>query len=324
MRSPLRVLDYHWHCAHGYRLMALPIWTIHYLDPRRIRGWRLDQRPMPGSFGGWVDRYEPGQYDLVFMHLDNWCDRWPLRAFPFRIMDQVVGDDVPRLCIMHGRPNPGTRNREQILQVLGDGKWLICNSHRAEQEWAYPRSATIWHGYDPAEWPRATFTGRPYAVTVCSGGDTSWQYHGLGIVERLRRDIPELVWLGDQGDFACRSYAEYQRVLAGARCYVHTAQWAPMSGARTEAMLCGVPVVTTGNDDEDMLFHDGVDAIVTNNYVRIAAAVRHFLDDPDEARRVGERGRAVAEAELSQAAYQGRWQEFLSRDLGLDVGGADG
>ncbi|MDD3313250.1 glycosyltransferase family 4 protein [Pseudodesulfovibrio sp.] len=66
-----------------------------------------------------------------------------------------------------------------------------------------------------------------------------------------------------------------------------------------EAMACGLPVVThpaAGDRDNAQLelVDHGVTGLVTDNAADYAAAVKHLLTHPDEARRMGEAGRAKA------------------------------
>jgi hypothetical protein len=324
----IKVLDTPWHIVHNRRLMSIPWMHVYLFDPAGRQFWKERHRPRPEempNFGGWVRRYDPGEYDLIVLHLDNWCAGGPseLRAAPYRYLTSLIPSDdpTPQVVICHGRPNDNL-NRVRTVQML-EGRWLVLNSHIARAEWRYPWSEAIWHGYQVDEWPQAHFEEtNPYALTVCSGGDLSRFYHGIPIIERLKRDVPRFFWLGTRGDFKCSSFDQYREVLRRARCYVHTTQWAPMSGARTEAMLCGVPVVTTAMDDEACFLVDGENAFVTNDYTEMRERVQQLLKDDQLAQRIGQAGRETVRRLFSVEAYAGRWAAFLQDRVG--IGGIDG
>ena len=46
--------------------------------------------------------------------------------------------------------------RQRLVVYLGD-IIVICNSYQAQAEWQFRRSSVIWHGFDPAEFPPATY-----------------------------------------------------------------------------------------------------------------------------------------------------------------------
>ena len=205
---PLRVIDYPWHQVHLYRLHALParFWLARIRTPL----WNERQRPMPRNFAGGIDEEDisPRKFDLALLHLDQWCDRQPIRAYPYRLM-KVRTKGIPQVVIMHGTPD-GEENRQNVLRMIGDLP-VVCNSAQAAIEWdgreerldcyGRPQFRVIVHGYKVDEFYSQPLAARRREVfTICSGGSMSSEYHGLPLVLRMMRDIDgtALVWTGRQ------------------------------------------------------------------------------------------------------------------------------
>jgi len=316
----LRILDHAWHQAHSYRLHALPADFWYYqIGPRT---WNVALRPMPPNFRGFVCDYRRGEFDVILMHLDQWCDhRFPLRGMPYRIMNLIARENspgTPRICIMHGTPD-SEENRQRILKLIantpGGPPFVVCNSRQAQAEWGIERSRAIIHGYDVDEfWSERT--RRVQVITVCSGGYMSRSYHGIPLLERIRREVP-VTWIGERGDLPTfSSYREYREYLSTALVYLHTGQRSPMPGARTEAMLSGCCVVSTDNHDISDYIEHGVNGFITNDAEEMIGTLKALLAEPERAYSIGRWGRETARACFSKERYVAEWMELLG-ELGV-------
>lgn len=314
----MKILDYSWHQAHLYRLtQALPAtFTVCAL---RQPPWNLAQRPIPPNVEFVApDDIDPRDYDLAILHLDQWCDDLNLRAFPYRFMNQKV-KSIPRVVIMHGTPD-SKGNRERVLRLIGDLP-VVCNSKQAAREWdggeerldkyGLPQFRAIIHGYcdDWLNYPLALRTEG--AITICSGGDLSREYHGLPVVERLKRDV-KLTWYGPRGDKPwANNFLEYRRLLARASIYFSPTRRAPMPGARTEAMLSGCCIVSVpGNDIEDYI-DSGTNGYIVSTYSEARDVLNWLLDNPAFAFEVGQAGRKTALLAFDPWRYGQDWLRLL-------------
>lgn len=318
----LRILDTAWHLAHSYRLHALPA-RFDYFQVG-VRHWDEEIRPKPPNFGGEVADPDPSTYDLFLSHLDNWCDRSELRGTPFRVMNAIasLAPHTPRVCIMHGTPDDEI-NRQRIVRILdssigiGGSPFLVTNSQTAYEQWGLgpDRSRAIIHGYDVDEFDSSN-ERQIWAITVCSAGEISRTYHGVPMLERVRREVP-VIWLGLKGDLPYfTSYEEYRDFLAHSLIYVHTGQRSPMPGARTEAMLSGCCIVTTSNQDADQYIEHGVTGFLCDTAMEMAETIKELLADPKRAYQVGKQGREVARACFHKDRFVDDWLALL-RDLGV-------
>ncbi len=320
-RTRLQILDYPWHQVHSYRLHALPA-EFTYLMTRPLL-WNVAQRPIPPNWTGGIqaEQYDPDDYDLALLHLDQWCDgRHNLRALPYRLMKRT-SQDIPQIVIMHGTPE-NEANRRAILRLIEDLP-VVCNSPQAaavwdggEERWdryGLPQFRAIVHGYDIDEfWSEPLGQRRRAVITICSGGTWSREYHGIPLLERIQRDVP-LRWYGPRGNCDwLDNYDDYRHMLASSLIYFSPTRRAPMPGARTEAMLSGVCVVSVpGNGFKDLVVH-GKSAFIVRTYVEARDTLRGLLENPDEAYRVGQKGRKVARALFDKSRFVQDWVDVLA------------
>jgi len=320
----ISILDHVWHIAHAYRLHALPA-TFDYLVPMGTRYWETSIRPFPPNFNGYVQDPLVSQYDVVLSHIDNWCDRAELRGTPFRLMN-LMAKDAPqavRVTIMHGTPSD-EGNRQRIARMLdlspGGPPFMVCNSEQAYEDWGLgpERSRAIIHGYDVDEFTSSN-ERQAFALTVCSAGQISREYHGVPLLERVRRSVPQLLWMGLNGDLPyCESYDEYRAFLSHALIYVHTGQASPMPGARTEAMLSGCCVVTTSNNDASKYIRHGDTGYLCDTAEEMIDTLKMLLANPHLAYQVGKRGREAARLHFHKDRYVADWMALLA-ELGAKL-----
>lgn len=320
----LKIIDYAWHQVHLYRLHALPA-EFTLLDLRR-HSWNEYQRPKPANFKGVIQEseFKAQDYDLALLHLDQWCDTDHYRALPFREMQRITRG-MQQICIMHGTPD-SLVNRLKILQLIGDLP-VVCNSYQAAREWdggegrldryGLPQFRTIVHGYAVDEFYNYPLEQRNLeAITVCSGGSISKYYHGVPLIERLRRDVP-LFWYGIPEQGADRewadNYAGYRDLLAQALIYFSPTRRGPMPGARTEAMLSGCCIVSVPGNDWENYIVDGVNGYIVENYFQAREVIKGMLARPDIAYQVGQKGRQYARDQFNHDRYVKEWLQLLTQ-----------
>lgn len=97
-------------------------------------------------------------------------------------------------------------------------------------------------------------------------------------------------------------YAEIDGYYGLASLFVCASQWEePLARVHYEAMAAGLPIITTDRGGNGEVVSDGVNGLIARPHDRVepfAAAMQALLDDPCLARRLGERGRAMAEAQF--------------------------
>lgn len=180
-RRRLRILTYRWHVPHQYELYKLPhdFTLLDDLDSPMTHQWEFRHRPLPDNVRFRSRRgLRLADYDAAILHFDenvlshentngvlgpDWgaAFRW-----------SVKNVDLPRVAICHGTPQfHGQYNfdyggpdlmqviepaHEKLVEYVGD-MLVVCNSHQAQREWRFRKSRVVWHGFDPTEFPPATY-----------------------------------------------------------------------------------------------------------------------------------------------------------------------
>ena len=321
----LKILDYPWHQVHAYRLHSIPA-DFYFLDLDHV-AWNYAQRPAPENWRGVVEArsVQAGDFDVMLLHLDQWCGYHELdmRGMAFRAAYDVHRrTGIPAVIIMHGTPD-GAENRHAVLRLIRDLP-VVCNSRQAAAEWdggedrvdryGLRQFRAITHGYRVSEFWSAPLTARKREiVSICSGGDTSREYHGIPLLYRIARDVP-LAMYGPRGNRPwLPNYSAYRQMLARALVYFSPTRRAPMPGARTEAMLSGVCVVSVpGNDFEDHV-RDGETGYIVRRYADAVRVLSGLLDEPERAYRIGRAGREWAQTEFCHKRFVANWMSVLDK-----------
>ncbi len=323
----MKIVDFPWHQAHSYRLHALDADFTYLSDVRPVL-WSTGQRPMPPNFMGGIGRDEvrPGMFDVALLHLDQWCAMMNLRALPYRVMRVTAEkNNIPMIVIMHGTPD-NEENRQQILKLIGDLP-VVCNSHQAAYDWdngecrkdkhGFLQFRSIIHGYNTSEfWSKPLAERDREIITVCSGGNISRVYHGIPLLERVKREVP-VVWYGARGDRKwLPSYTEYRDLLASSLVYFSPTRRAPMPGARTEAMLSGCCIVSVPGNDIEAFIVDGESGFIVHSFAQVVDTLRTLLNNPAMAYEVGQRGKLEARRLFTSSRFVDDWAEVFS-ELGI-------
>ncbi|MCW2574508.1 MAG: hypothetical protein JWR66_538, partial [Modestobacter sp.] len=95
------------------------------------------------------------------------------------------------------------------------------------------------------------------------------------------------------------------------RVYVHPVRWTSLGLSLLEAMHLGMPVVALATTEavEAVPAEAGV---LSTRPDRLAAAVRHFIDEPDAARLAGKAARAAALERYGLARFLADWDRLLT------------
>ena len=265
----------------------------------------------------WVPYYEPGQYDVAILHLDQQCIEDSIlrlgKGSVYADLNEVI-QDIPKIVIMHGTPFypevfPNSQEIvDKVKKLLGDN-YLVVNSHRAVEQWGMGK--VIIHGLDPKEW--FDLPKEPRVVTMISPAGLP-AYYDRTFLDYVKEGLAErdIFLCHITVDMTPRSWDEYRNFLGRSLLYFNPTRESPMPRARTEAMLSGCCVITTPHQDADMFIQDGVNGfLVSREPKSVVDLIEKLLDRPDIAQKVGQAGRETALKLFSWDRYAGEWQEYL-------------
>ncbi len=226
-------------------------------------------------------------------------------------------------------PEVNEIERQRLVDFLGD-ILVVCNSHQAAKEWQFKKSTVIWHGFDPSEYPSATY--RRSVLTVARGVRRRPYYRGYALYNEVTRgldcdilgdDMPNTVSVPEPAyddtrpnEYAYKKFRNYVDLIRQYSIFFNPTLRSCMPRSRAEAMLCGLAVVTANNHDVDRFLRNGVDGFYSSE----AAELRHFLEycikNPRAAKRVGQAGSETAARAFHYQRFLEAWQAIIHDAIG--------
>ena len=340
-----RIFNIPWHIAHQYELFRIPNTEWSWLTQHR-RGYSAFPR---GDYfaelgGKWVPHFEPEDYDMAVLHLDQQCFEdgiWESgKGSLFREVNSVVAGTIPKVCIMHGTPYypesyPSDITAENYLErgytedqidmsseliekykeVVKDFDALIFNSHEAQKQWGMasdPRARTIWHGMDADEW--WSLPKEPRVVTMISPAGLD-KYYDRAFLASVKDALAErhIQHCHITVDASFKDWTEYRNFMARSLIYFNPTKHSPMPRSRTEAMFSGSCVITTGGQDAEMFIESGEDGIIVpRNTQFVVELIESLLLDYKKAVAIGERGREKAKQVFPLEKFHEEWAKVIS------------
>jgi len=125
----------------------------------------------------------------------------------------------------------------------------------------------------------------------------------------LRGDIdPEKI---DEKIRVSKSFKDLINIYNSFKVYFNPTNASAMPRGRGEAMMCGVPIVTSDNYDIGMYLKNGEDCILSNDYSEIKNGIKNILEDKDLREHYSNRSREVAIENFHIDLYLSRWKEVI-------------
>ena len=299
----LKILKYPWHVGHDYELSKLD--AQYFFLAGTSRSWSTQQRPVPDNVR-FVSSTATPDTDLMILHVDQWIVDEPakLRLFE-QWRDRYAGLKV---VINHGCNLDDGCSTEAMQNLVGDLP-VVCNSTTAHRLWALPNSRYVRHGMSAEEWPATDYSDHRAVIIQAHDIDRHPEYRNASGVAEVEKTVP-LTWVGRDLKFS--SFAEYREFLSHASIYFNPSHASPNPRARTEAMLCGMAVVTTDTHGESEYIEHGVNGYVSNDLDELAECLRELLADRALAERIGRAGRETAQQIFSSEAFLDRWRDLIA------------
>jgi glycosyltransferase involved in cell wall biosynthesis len=344
------VLSYRWHVPHQYELYKLPVHVtlVTGLGSPMTDSWEYSQRPLPPNVRFLRAKdVDVRDYDLAVLHFDE-------NVLAFGNTNGVIGPewgaaftwmrdhvDLPKVAICHGTPQfYGQYNlhysepdllhiiepeRARLVEYLGEIP-VVVNSHQAQREWGFQKSRVIWHGFDPAEFPPATYERgilSPLGPLVTSRP----HYRGYFLHKKVFNDVPVEVKPQDLkvpephvlysgNTYAIAKYRNYVDEIRRYSIYFNPTQRSPMPRARGEPMMCGVVTVSAHNHDIDMFIRNGVNGFYSSDSEELRKIMIDLMRHPAAVRQIGAASRKTALDVFNYDRYLADWRKLISDTIG--------
>ena len=290
---------------------------------------------------------------------ENWeagsVKRWklPLELDPAKVKLEDILEYEKKFLIEGGKTTISGEivEIEGMERMIGRNK-MVVNSFRSREQWGFGK--VIWHGLDPNDWwdlPKS-----PRSVSMISTGGLDY-YYGRDFlsstVNRLREDYGlKHTWISHPGSWTIYDspvFAErggwdtYREFLGRSLIFFNPTRQSCMPRARTEAMLSGCCVLTTGYQDEVKFINldvrdvwansEGVKdylekvdkyltsteitgIIVPENPLAVASLINHLIyKHPDKALEIGQNGKKLAKRIFSKERFDNEWTKLIYREI---------
>ena len=228
---------------------------------------------------------------------------------------------IPKIIVMHCS-KAGQGDYEFCSEDLSD-YIIVYNSYTDKERWNLncPRQYVIWHGFDPDEWP---VSDREINKVLTVGRRISERdiICGYRLIRELEQcEIPINI-VGDNptlGIKAPDSFADFRKYYKKYAVYLNPTFKSPMPRARGEAMMSGIPVVTTGFYDEDKFIENGVNGFYSNSAQEIKEYTALLLADKKLQAEIARNARSTALKHFHINRFLAEWKDVLREATHKDV-----
>jgi glycosyltransferase involved in cell wall biosynthesis len=302
--------------------------------------WNYEHRPRPDNarFLSWDD-VNASDFDLAILHFDenvlhpeycqgvlpkNWGDSF--KAF--------LSLQIPMVAVCHGTPQvdedfdsayfgqPIEQERLKLMELLQNIP-IVTNSFQAQREWRFKNSRVIWHGFDPTEYPQALFSGS--ILSLAREMQVRPQYRGKELYDDVLSRLPPELYLrqldveephlnvdAKSNEYAVTRFRNYVDALRRHSIYFNPTARSPMPRTRGEAMMVGLATVTANNHDADLFIKNGINGFCSNDSAQLAEYLVYLSEKPDEARKLGLKGRETAIDIFNHDRYLHAWKKLIA------------
>ncbi len=218
---------------------------------------------------------------------------------------------LPKIYLEHNTPKVHpTDTRHPVDEP---GVLLVHVTHFNRLMWNSGRCPTkvIEHAALPQ--PGIRYTGElDKGIVVVNGLRRRDRVAGYDIYERVREQVAldlagmESTAIGGLGDFPHRELLELE---AGYRFFFNPIRYTSLPLAAIEAMTLGMPMVALATTEWPAVVVDGFNGYVSNDVAVLIDRMRHLLRDKQEACRLGQNAKKVAEDRFHIDRFIRDWDE---------------
>jgi len=308
--GPLRVLTWHVHGNYLYYLTQAPHEFHVVTKPGHPPGYAGRAGVLPwGANVHEVDVSEVAsrEFDvIVYQHRSHWdTDRKRLLSDRQR--------RLPRVYVEHDPPQEAPFAQRHWVD---DPQTLLVHVTPFNQlMWDSGATPTrvIEHGVVVPDGVR--YTGEtPRGVVVVNHLRERGRRLGADVFEAARARVPlDLVGmdaesLGGLGEIPNLELAAF---TARYRFFFNPIRWTSLGLAIVEAMTIGMPIVGLATTELASVIRDGENGVVDTRLDRLVDAMRRLIDDPAEAKRLGDAARKTALERFRIERFVDDWNDTL-------------
>ncbi len=311
----LRILTWHVHGSYLYYLSQVPHEFYVPVRPGRPEGYggRAPGFPWPDNLtevpSGRVKR----------MGFD--CILYQSRRNYLVDQHEILSDRQRRLPKIYLEHDPPRENPTDTRHVFNDTAGLLVHvTHFNDLMWDSGEVPTsvIDHGVMVPD--DASYDGElERGIAVVNGLGKRGRRLGVDVLARVREQIPidlagmesaEFGGLGEIGHF------DLPRFESRYRFFFNPIRYTSLGLAVCEAMTIGMPILGLATTEMVSAVKNGVNGWVETDVEKLIGRMRELLDDPNEARRLGEGARSYARERFSIERFVADWREAFALAVG--------
>ncbi|MFN8472464.1 MAG: glycosyltransferase [Anaerolineae bacterium] len=307
--------------------LKILIWHIHgsYLNTmaRIDHDWYLPVKAgKPEGYGGRGPTFDLPDYvrevpaeGVRDLDLDLIIYQTPKNYFedgPAILSD--VQQRLPRIYLEHNTPKP---NAVDTKHPIDDPNVLLVHvTHFNRLMWDNGRTPTMVIEHSVAIDSAAMYTGAiERGITVVNGPHRRPRIAGWDIFQQAQAAVPldlagmQTEQFGGLGDIP---YRDLHRRVAEYRFLFSPMRYTSLPLAVIEGLTIGMPVVALATTELPTVIENGVTGYVSCDVNTLIDGMRHLLDDPADARRMGRDARALARERFSLERFARDWNAAFS------------
>jgi glycosyltransferase involved in cell wall biosynthesis len=304
----MRIFTWHVHGSYLFYLSQAPHDFFVPVKPGRPAGYggRAGSFPWPDNL------HEVAAGDVRRMSFD--CVLFQSRANYEHDQHEILSAEQRRLPRIYLEHDPPREHPTDTRHLVDDPDMLLVHvTAFNDLMWNSNRTPTrvIDHGVSvPAG---VTYTGEiPRGVVVINGLATRGRRLGADVFARVREDVPlDLVGMqseaaGGLGEVAHDALPAFESRY---RFFFNPIRYTSLGLAVCEAMMLGMPIVALATTEMATVIENGVSGCVDTSVQRLIGGMRALLDDPVEARRLGEGARLTARERFGIGRFARDWDD---------------
>lgn len=224
---------------------------------------------------------------------------------------------LPRIYLEHNSPRPHPTDSKH--PVDDPDVLLVHVTHYNRLMWDSGCTPTTVIEHSVRIDPTVSYDGRlERGITVINGMAKRGRLVGYDIFVKLRETLPldaagiDSEQFGGLGDI---KYDVLHRRMAEYRFLFSPIRYTSLPLSVIEALTIGMPVVALATTEIPTVLENGVHGYISCDLDDLVAGMRRLLDDPDEARRMGENARALARARFGLDRFARDWNTAFERAI---------
>lgn len=298
----MNILKYPWHIGHDFELYKMR--HKFFVLASTHRSCSTSQRPIPDNVT-FVPSADCTETDVMILHLDQWS----LLELDKRQLFAKYRDSYPnkKVVIIHGCNMLDGCSSAEMREFVQDLP-VVCNSSVARDLWAIPNSAYVRHGMSPEEWPSSNYGRNNIVVVQPPPGLHDVCRNGAAVANFESERGIKVDWVGRDRKFD--NFYKYRSFLGSSSIFFNPSYASANPRSRTEAMLCGLAVVTTKAQGEDYIIN-GENGFASNDMEELYDFLDFLHRNPQEVRRIGRAGQSTARDIFHIDRFTRRWDLVL-------------